>query len=150
MRGLAPVGLLLASACSQPQAPPPQTADTEPPRIAVALRLEDAPEGASGAAVDMPASKASLVLIRESGEREAHDLGIYLGACAPRPPGDGELVRVECWWAGSGAHLVALRGERDIVVTSTPIDEMTGAGHPQERARIPLEPPDAELDPITP
>ncbi len=144
------IGWVLASACAQPQAPPPRTASGETPRIAIALRLEDAPEGASGAAIEMPASQASLVLIRDSGEREAHDVGIYLGACAPRPPEQGELVRVECWWAGSGDHLVAFRGETDIVVTATPIDEMTGAGHPEEKARIRIEPADAELDPITP
>lgn len=144
------IGVVLASACAQPQAPPPETPSGETPRIAIALRLEDAPEGASGAAIDMPASQAHLVLIRDSGEREAHDVGIYLGACAPRPPEQGELVRVECWWAGAGAHLVAFRGESDIVVTSTPIDEMTGPGHPEEKARVPIEPADAELDPITP
>lgn len=149
MKRLLLIGLLGAG-CAAPQTPPPETGDREPPRIAVALRLEDAPEGTSGAAVDMPASKASLVLIRDSGEREAHAVGIYLGACAPRPPQEGELVRVECWWAGAGTHLVAFRGERDIVVTATPIDEMSGAGHPEERARVPVEPADAELDPITP
>ncbi len=57
---------------------------------------------------------------------------------------------MECWWAGAGAHLVAFRGERDIVVTVTPIDEMTGAGHPEERVRVTVEPADAELDAITP
>ncbi len=148
---LAAIMGLTAVACAQPQAPPPETGQSDPPRIAVALRLEDAPEGASGAGPDMPATKASLVLIhQESGEREAHDLGIFLGACAPRPPHEGELVRVECWWAGAGAHLVAFRGERDIVVTVTPIDEMTGAGHPEERVRVTVEPADAELDAITP
>lgn len=150
MRTAASIGLLLASACARPQAPPPETGDSDPPRIAVALRLADAPEGASGAGPDMPASEASLVLIHDSGEREAHPVGVYLGACAPRPPAEGELVRVECWWAGAGTHLVAFRGERDIVVTATPLDEMTGLGNPVEKARVTVEPADAELDPITP
>lgn len=136
--------------CAQPQAAPPRTGATEPPRIAVALRLEDAPEGSGEATVDMPASRAHLVLIHDSGEREVHPVGVYLGACAPRPPAEGELVRVECWWAGAGTHLVAFRGERDVVVTATPLDEMTGLGHPVEKARVTIEPSDAELDPITP
>lgn len=138
------------AACAGLQAPPPVADETEPPRIAVALRLEDAPEGSSGASPDMPASQATLVLIHDSGERETHPVGVYLGACAPRPPREGELVRVECWWAGSGTHLVAFRGERDVVVTATPLDEMTGLGHPSEQARVLVEPSDAELDPITP
>jgi hypothetical protein len=140
----------LAGACARNEAPPAQQAPEAPPRIAVALRLEAPSEAEEELAPgSIPASRTSLVLIHDSGDREVHDLGTVDGACTPRPPHEGELARIECWWAGAGTHVIAKRGTDDLFVVTVPIDEMTGPGTSRELARIPL-PDDAQLDPITP
>ena len=139
---------VLAAGCAHGAQPEVPEEPREPPRVAVAIRLEEAPDEATDG-VEMPASRASLVLIHDAGQTERHDLGTYLGACSPRPPERGELARVECWWAGAGEHIVARRGAQHVVVMVTPQDETAGPGDAVVRARVPLAAA-VEIDPIGP
>ena len=144
--------LVLVSAafgCGGATATTPTVEADEPERIAVALRLEAEEDQPLEDGMEVPASRAVLVLIHEAGQTERHDLGVLTGVCTPRPAEHGELARVECWWAGAGEHLVARRGGHHIVVMSTPVDEHTGEGTAELRARVPIA-DDAEIDTVSP
>ena len=140
------LGALAACAATTP--PPEEPATSDPPRTAVALRLEEAPDELNGG-VEMPMSRATLVLIHDAGRTERHGVGTFPGVCTPRPPERGELARVECWWAGAGDHVVVRRGAEHVVVMVIPQDEMSGPGNAEVRARVPLD-AEVEVDPVGP
>ncbi len=123
--------LLCACGAATPEAQEPD--DGSPgPEITVSLRLVDASEQ------DVPASDASLVLIHRSGRRELTPLTSLSGVCTHVAPEPGEIVRVSCWWAGSGSVLTARREGDVLVVAKRVVDEENGALEPEEVERITL------------
>ena len=130
--------------CGAATPPAEEPDDGSPgPEVTVSLRLVDT------SADDVPRSDAQLVLIHRSGQRELTPLTSLEGVCTHAVPERGEVVRVSCWWAGSGAELVARREGDVLVVAKRVVDSESDAGEPEEVGRVQL-PRRAQLSPVTP
>ncbi|MBX3246585.1 MAG: hypothetical protein KF901_05325 [Myxococcales bacterium] len=124
--------------------PEPTADDDRPgPEVAVALRLvETDPEPE----LDMPRSRAELVLIHVEGAREVTEVGTLDGICQPTHE-PGTVGGASCWWAGAGVILRVRRDGDTLRVIRIQDDSESGQGPEEELLSVDL-PRRAQLRPL--
>lgn len=147
-RALPALVALLSAGCGASEPLPENPSDDdEPPRVAIALRAEEAPADEE---TDTPQTRVVLVRIRHDvGETETTDLGTYAGPCMHASVPAHVVVRLRCWWAGAGAVVSVSRHGDELVAERSVVDEMQGAGDSETITTVEL-PEDAVLEPIRP
>jgi hypothetical protein len=86
----------------------------------VRFRLTALPDGA----YDVPRNRIAVVLRRANGTEDSIALGTFSGNCSDGAEhlAQGELARIECWWAGAGDNFVVARRSDALVVSRTEVD----------------------------
>lgn len=79
------------------------------PAYVAAFRLQDAGPTPGGEAEAAPRTQVEFVLHSASAPSVVTALGTEAGGCVDRPPHEGELLRVSCWWGPEESHWVARR-----------------------------------------
>lgn len=137
------LALLLLAGCggATPQAEEPTP--EERPRLAIAIRFEEASEAADGA------PRTALVLARVYPDRDAETapIGVVPGACHHVRPEDDMLLRVECSWGPQESQAWVSRQRDELVVTL--VDGSQSQRLPREALRVTV-PEGADVETIQP
>lgn len=100
----------------------------------VRFRLTALPDGTYG----VPRNRISVVLRYANGTEDSIALGTFSGSCTDGEEHleQGEIARIECWWAGAGDNFFVTRHADALVVSRKEIDSQAPDFQPKAIGRL--------------